>query len=212
MSSANPDGSGNASPPSHQKEKTGLARLGSIFSTLPGLLTAIAALITAIATAFYGGTQVSAQPMPTPTVTVTQLAPAPTITVTRTIAPPRGDPAASSGGIQTPTTASVSASPPSASTVLDTFKGTGNQVTPSFNVPDGGDYIVVWSYSGNTDPTMGRPTNFIISETGSGTALGLPNEIATLGQGSTEITGAGSTDRLNVQSVGSWTITIKSAS
>lgn len=107
----------------------------------------------------------------------------------------------------------VPAPPPPQGSVVNTFSGSGNQATPAFNVPDSGDYLVIWSYSGNVDTSFGdsQATNFAITETGSGEALGLPNDIAASGSGSTEVTGASSTDRLNVQAAGHWTITIKSA-
>jgi hypothetical protein len=50
-----------------------VAILGSFFTTLPGLLTGIAAL----GTAFFGGTQLSSQPTPTVTVTATVTATVP---------------------------------------------------------------------------------------------------------------------------------------
>lgn len=110
-------------------------------------------------------------------------------------------------------TKEVPAPPPPQGAVTNTFSGSGNQVTPAFNVPDDGNYIVDWSYSGNVDNSFGtgQASNFIISETGGGEGLGLPNVVASSGSGSTEVTGAGSTDRLNVQALGQWTITIKSA-
>lgn len=68
-------------------------------TTVPGIVSAIAALITAIAGAFYGGTQLSAQ-TPQPAVTVTKAAPAQTVTI-----PARG---ASQGlGIPQPSDPSV---------------------------------------------------------------------------------------------------------
>jgi hypothetical protein len=108
-------------------------------------------------------------------------------------------------------TKEVPAPPPPQGAVTDTFSGSGNQVTPAFNVPDSGDYIVAWTYSGNADPQLGNPSNFIISETGGALPLGLPNVIGVSGSGSTEVTGASISDRLNVQAAGHWTITIKSA-
>jgi hypothetical protein len=110
-------------------------------------------------------------------------------------------------------TKEVPAPPPPQGAVTDTFNGSGNQVTPAFNVPADGDYIVAWSFYGNVDNSLGtgQASNFIIDETGGGEALGLPNTVAASGSGSTEVTGAGSADRLNVQAIGHWTITIKSA-
>lgn len=106
------------------------------------------------------------------------------------------------------------APPPPPGAKIAVYSGTGNEVTPAFNVPDSGNYIVRWSYSGNIDTSFGgsQATNFNISETGSGYGGDLPNDIAASGSGSTEVTGAGSTDSLNVQAAGSWTITVVSAS
>jgi hypothetical protein len=138
-----------------------------------------------------------------PTVTDTNTVPGPTVTATDDVPGPT---------VTATATQTVSAPPPAVGSVVATYRGTGNEATPSFNVPASGDYIVTWSYSGNSDPQLGGPSNFIISENGSGLGLGLPNAIASSGQGSTEVTGAGSTDSLDVQATGSWTITIKSAS
>lgn len=65
----------NENPPDHTQAGRGGVR--EFFSTGPGWITAIAALITAIATAFYGGTQAATgqAPASTPTVTVTAKAP-----------------------------------------------------------------------------------------------------------------------------------------
>lgn len=128
---------------------------------------------------------------PVPAVTVTQSVPGPEVTVTETVAP----------------------APPPAGSVIGTFRGSGNQVTRAFNVPDSGDYIVTWTYSGNADDSLGSssPSNFIVTETGDGVGLGLPNAIGISGSGSTEVTGADGTDSLNVQAAGQWVITVKSA-
>lgn len=111
------------------------------------------------------------------------------------------------------TTVTASPPPPAAGAVIATFKGKGNENTGPFNVPDSGNYIVAWSYSGNVDTAFGssQPTNFAIQETGDGMSLGLPNDIAASGHGSTEVTGASGTDSFNVQAAGSWTITVKVA-
>lgn len=140
----------------------------------------------------------------TVTVTKTQDVPVPGETKTVTAKVPVPGPTVTA-------TATVTAPPPPQGAVTNTFPGSGNQVTPSFNVPADGNYIVTWTFSGNTDPTLGNPSNFIIQETGGGDALGLPNVVQSSGSGSTEVTGAGSTDRLNVQAAGQWTITIRSA-
>lgn len=128
-------------------------------------------------------------------------------TVVRTVAGPtvvQHDP----GPVKTVT---VPAPPPPAGTVINTFHGTGNQVTPAFNVPASGDYVVKWSFSGNVDPQLGQPSNFIIGNTGDGIGDGLANTIAASGSGSTEVTMATGTDTLNVQADGSWAITVISA-
>jgi hypothetical protein len=66
------------------------------FATLPGVLTALAALVTAIGGAFFGGTQVAA-PQPTVTVTVT--------------APARHAPAGTQGGGSNPQPALATSAP-----------------------------------------------------------------------------------------------------
>lgn len=95
------DNRGSVKPPGDPRGKARQAGLGSFFRTLPGLLTGIAALITAIATAFFGGTQVSARPTPTVTVTDVVTAPPTNITV------PSG---AQTGGA--PSSGSVRSAPP----------------------------------------------------------------------------------------------------
>jgi hypothetical protein len=107
----------------------------------------------------------------------------------------------------------VSAPPPAPGATIGRWGGTGNQVTPAFNVPDSGNYIITWSYYGNVDTSLGssQATNFSIQENGGGSGGDLPNDIATSGSGSTEVTGASGTDSRNVQAVGHWTITVKSA-
>jgi hypothetical protein len=132
---------------------------------------------------------------PAPAVTVTAsaaaAAPAPAVTVTETVSPP----------------------PPAAGEKIATFKGSGNAVTPPFNVPDSGNYIVTWYYSGNVDTSFGnsQPANFSVANTGDGLGGDLPNDIAASGHGSTEVTGGTGTDRFNVQAAGSWTITVTAA-
>ena len=74
-----------------------------------------------------------------------------------------------------------------------------------------------WSYSGNVDNSLGSSsaTNFSISATDQGAFTGnLPNDIATSGSGSTEITGVtpGNPQSFNVQAAGDWTIKVVSAS
>lgn len=181
-------------PPSGPERPRRRKHLRGILEAAAGLI----ALIIIISLAAAAGGKSS-------TVTVTKKVPVPgeTQTVTRKVPVP---------GPTVSVTVTVTAPPPPQGSVIDTFTGTGNQVTPSFNVPADGNYIVGWTYSGNVDTSLGNDTaaNFIITETGGGEADGLPNDIAASGSGSTEVTGAGSTDRLNVQATGSWTITIKS--
>ena len=151
-----------------------------------------------------GSTHTVTVPGPVKTVTVKVPVPGETRIVTKTVKVP--------GPVRT-VTVKVPAPPPAPGEVIDTFRGTGNQTTPAFNVPDDGSYTVRWTYSGNVDSSFGSssPTNFAIEETGSGEALGLPNDIASSGQGSTTITDADATDRLNVEGAGSWSITIQAA-
>lgn len=96
-------------------------------------------------------------------------------------------------------------------TVVASYAGSGNQNTGPFDVPSSGDYVVKWSYSGNTDPSIGGAANFIVSNTGNGLGDGLPNDIQSSGSGSTEVTGGSGTDSFNVQATGQWTITVTSA-
>ena len=131
------------------------------------------------------------QTVPGPRVTITATQPGPEVTVTAS--PP----------------------PPATGQQIARFHGTGTEVTPAFNVPNDGNYIVTWKYSGNVDNSFGntQATNFSIQENGNGMGLGLPNDIATDGHGSTQVTGASGTDSFNVQagSGASWTITITAA-
>jgi hypothetical protein len=132
----------------------------------------------------------STKTVPGPTVTTTQQVPGPTVTVTQT----------------------VSAPPPPAGTKIGTWSGTGNENTPAFNAPDSGNYIVSWKYWNNTDPSIGGASNFSIEATAQNAFGGsLPNDIATSGSGSTQITGTSGVQSFNVQATGSWTITVKSA-
>ncbi len=131
----------------------------------------------------------AAKPSPAVTVTAMQTVPGPETTVT--VSPP----------------------PPAAGAKIGHWSGSGNQVTSAFNVPDGGNYIVTWSYYENNDTSFGdsSPSNFSIQNTSDGYGQ-LPNDIAASGSGSTEITGvSGATDRFNVASVGHWSITVKAA-
>lgn len=136
-------------------------------------------------------------------VTVTRQVPVPGETKTVTVKVPVPGPTKT-------VTVSVPAPPPAPGDVISTYSGNGSQVTPAFNVPDDGDFIVAWSYSGNWDD--GQGSNFIVTDNGSSLgALSLPNTIASSGSGSTEVTGANATDSLNVQAIGHWTLTIRAA-
>lgn len=151
---------------------------------------AVAAVIAAAGTAIAGCSSAGSgahDPAPRVTVTATQTVPGPETTVT------------------------VSPQPPGPGSKIGHWSGTGNQVTPAFNVPDGGSYVVIWTYYGNNDTSFGdsQPTNFSIQNTSDGSGQ-LPNDIAASGSGSTEITGvSGSTDRFNVEAAGHWSITVK---
>lgn len=71
-----------------------------------------------------------------------------------------------------------------------------------------------WTYSNNVDPSIGGGTNFSISATDPNAFGGnLPNDIATSGSGSTEITGVtpGNAESFNVQATGQWAIKVVSA-
>lgn len=129
---------------------------------------------------------------PGPTITKSVEVPAPTVTVTVTKSPP----------------------PPPTGTTLGTWSGTGTKNTPTFSAPHSGDYVVSWTYSNNVDPSIGGGTNFSISATDSNAFSGsLPDDIATSGSGSTEITGVtpGAAESFNVQATGQWTIKVVSA-
>jgi len=153
----------------------------------PGI---IAGTITLTALAMAGCASTKTVTVPGPTITRTVQVPGPAVTVTVTEQPP----------------------PPAPGTTIGKWSGTGNENTPSFSAPDSGDYIVTWKYSGNSDSYGG--VNFIISATDSSAlADALPNDIASSGKGSTEITGAnpGAAESFNVQAAGSWTITVTTA-
>lgn len=112
-------------------------------------------------------------------------------------------------------TITVTASPPTpvSGQIIGKWSGTGNQNTGSFQAPGNGNYVISWQYSGNNDPSIGGGTNFAISATDSNAdAIGLPNDIASSGHGSTEVTNASGTESFNVQATGSWSITVKAAS
>jgi hypothetical protein len=133
------------------------------------------------------------------TSTVTRTVPGPTVTATVQVAGPT-------------VTQTAPAPQPAAGTRLGSWSGSGNQVTPAFNAPDSGDYVVSWTFSGNDADGASGGDNFIISANDSGAdALSLPNVIATSGSGSTEVTQASGTESFNVQATGSWTITVTSA-
>lgn len=175
-------------PPQQQQQPPSPKKLHRVLKGV-GITVAAGALIGIGAAIGSSGSSTRTVTVPGPTITKT--VPGPTVTQQVTVSPP----------------------PPATGSVIATFKGSGNENTGSFNVPDSGNYIVAWSYSGNVDTSFGssQPTNFSIMETGSGMSIGLPNDIAASGHGSTEITDASGTDSLNVQAAGSWTITIKAA-
>jgi hypothetical protein len=130
--------------------------------------------------------------VPGPARTVIKDVPGPTKVVTKTVTVPAS---------QGPT-----------GTTIATYSGHGNQVTGSFGVPGSGDYILKWSYSNNTDPSIGGGSNFSISDTNtSGMQGNTPNDIASSGSGSTEDTGMSGSQSFNVQATGDWTITVVSA-
>ena len=112
-------------------------------------------------------------------------------------------------------TVTVQAPPPAPGVVITTFHGSGNEATPHFNVPASGNYTVAWTFSNNQDDSFGSesPDNFAISNTGSGEGLGLANDIAVSGHGSTEVTDGSGTDSFNVQAgdSSSWTLTVTAA-
>ena len=154
-----------------------------------GAVVAAGALIGIGAAIGSSGNSTKTVTVPRPT--ITQTVPGPNVTQQVTVSPP----------------------PPATGTTIATFRGSGNENTGSFNVPDSGNYLVAWSYRRNNECSLGscQATNFSISETGSGLGGDLPNDIAASGHGSTEVTGVSGTDRFNVQAVGSWTITVKAA-
>lgn len=109
-------------------------------------------------------------------------------------------------------TKTVSAPPPPAGTKIGSWSGHGNQNTPSFNAPASGDYVVSWKYSHNNDPSIGGGTNFSIEPTDQEAFGGqFPNDIASSGSGSTEVTGVSGVQSFNVAATGDWTITVKTA-
>ena len=167
-------------------------------------LIAVAAIFAIVAAAACGTTQTVTHNVPGPTVTATP--PAVTQTVT---APPVTHTATAPAQVSTVT---ASPPPPTAGATLLNHTGSGNSVTPSFTVPDSGNYVVAWQYSGNDSSGIGGD-NFSISNTGSGFTGNLPNDIATSGHGSTEVTGDSGTESFNVQadSTCTWTITVTAA-
>jgi hypothetical protein len=101
---------------------------------------------------------------------------------------------------------------PTEGTLLN-FSGSGTEETSSFTVAGDGDYTVSWTFSGNTDPSFGGASNFIVQEDGGSdtNALDLPNVIASNGSGSTGVTDDAGTHTFDVQADGSWTIKVVSA-
>lgn len=117
------------------------------------------------------------------------------------------------GPVQTKTVYEPASDGP-AGTKLATYTGSGNEATPSFQAPASGDYTITWSFSGNDEQADGGD-NFAIQATDQqADALGLPNDIQTSGNGSTEVTGASGTESFNVTAdqTCSWSISITSAS
>jgi hypothetical protein len=111
-------------------------------------------------------------------------------------------------------TVTVSPPAPAAGTVLLKDTGSGTRVTPSFTAGGSGDYIVSWSFSGNSDG-FGGGSNFIMGEDGAtdANALSLPNDIAVQGSGSTEIEGDAGAHTFNVRAAdgSTWTVKVVSA-
>lgn len=109
-------------------------------------------------------------------------------------------------------TKTVAPPPPAAGTTVLDDSGSGTAVTRPFTVGGSGDYIVSWTYSGNSDSS--GPSNFIVSEDGGNdinASSSLPNDIAASGTGSTMTTGDAGTHTFNVQSEGNWTIKVVTA-
>lgn len=143
------------------------------------------------------------------TVTKTVSVPGPTKTVNHNVV--KDVPGPTKTVIKTVT---VPAPPPPAGAKVATFNGTGTETTPAFNVPSSGDYIVAWSFSNNDQQGDGGD-NFIMAATSQSVdTISLPNDIATSGHGSTEVTGDSGSDSFNVQAddTASWTVTITAAS
>lgn len=154
----------------------------------------IVAIGLGVSTVACSGTQTVTRTTPGPTVTQTQNVPGPTVTETQTVAPPA----------------------PPAGTQVGTYTGHGNETTAAFNVPDSGDYVVTWSYSGNVDDSFGdsMADNFSASMTGTGGFSGdMPNVVQASGSGSTEVTGDSGVESINVEanSAATWTFTVTSA-
>jgi hypothetical protein len=109
----------------------------------------------------------------------------------------------------------VPAPPPPAGSAIGKWSGTGNEVTPAFSACQRGLHRVL-ELLRNVDNSFGSSsaTNFSISPTDQNAFGGdLPNDIATSGSGSTEITGvtAGHPESFNVQAAGQWTIKVAAA-
>lgn len=130
-----------------------------------------------------------------------------TRTITHTVVSPSPSPSALPA-----ITVTVTAPPPPPGTRIGKWSGSGNAVTPAFNAPATGDYVVYWTFWGNVDPQLGQPSNFIMSTTDpSATADGLPNVVQATGQGSTEVQGASGTESFNIQASGNWLIKVFTA-
>jgi hypothetical protein len=129
-------------------------------------------------------------------------------------APPPASSSAPVKAVAAPATSAMPTPPPPStppqSVTLLKVSGMGSEATPHFSSPTG-NYKVSWSYSGNADQYGG--SNFIITEDASNdmnAPLSLPDDIAATGQGSAETAGDPGSHFFNVQSVGSWTITVVS--
>lgn len=167
----------------------------------------VAGLIAGLAACGTTHTVTKTVTVPGPVVTQTQKVPVPGETATVPVKVPVPGPTITK-------TVTVPAPPPSPGQQVAKFSGSGNESTPAFNVPDSGDYVVSWQFSGNGDG-FGNGGNFIMSATNSAAdVFSLPNDIASSGSGSTEVTGDSGTDSFNVQAEdgSSWTVTIVAAS
>ena len=107
-----------------------------------------------------------------------------------------------------PVEPTATSAPEPAATLLSQ-DGHGSEATRAFT-SNSGNYLVSWTYSGNGD-SFG-PSNFIMTEDGGSdfNSLSLPDDIASIGHGSTEVTNDSGSHKFNVQSVGDWTVKVVS--